>query len=53
MKGKRHGKGKEFDEYGKIKFEGKYLNGNRWNDKGFKWKNVAYILENEKGHVRE
>ena len=30
-KGKRNGKGKEYNKYGNIIFEGEYLNGNRWN----------------------
>ena len=29
LKGKRHGKGKEYSDEGKIKFEGEYLNGKR------------------------
>ena len=28
------GKGKEYDRYGKLEFEGEYLNGKRWNGKG-------------------
>ena len=33
LNGLRNGKGKEFDDYGKIKFEGEYLNGKK-NGKG-------------------
>ena len=33
-KGKRNGKGKEYNDNGKLIFEGKYLNGKRWNGKG-------------------
>ena len=33
-RGKRNGKGKEYDEYsGKLIFEGEYLNGQKWNEK--------------------
>ena len=29
------GKGKEYNDDGELKFEGEYLNGKRWNGKGF------------------
>ena len=29
LNGKRHGKGKKYDDQGKIIFEGEYLNGKR------------------------
>ena len=29
MNGKRNGKGKEYDDDGKLEFEGEYLNGKR------------------------
>ena len=29
MNGERHGKGKEYDDYGFLIFEGEYLNGER------------------------
>ena len=36
LNGKRHGKGKEYNEYGNLTFEGEYLNGKR-NGKGKKY----------------
>ena len=37
------GKGKEYFENGKIKFEGDYLNGDRWNGKGYNIKGINYF----------
>ena len=53
MEVKRNGKGKEcFD--GKLKFEGEYLRGKRWNGKGYdQSNNVIYELKNGNGHVKE
>ena len=31
LNGKRNGKGKEYDYYGKLKFEGEYLDDKNWN----------------------
>ena len=36
INGKKSGKGKEY-KYGKLKFEGEFLNGKKWNGKGFKY----------------
>ena len=35
LKGEKNGKGKEYYYGGKLKFEGEYLNGKRWNGKGY------------------
>ena len=35
IQGKRNGKGKEYYDNGKLKFEGEYLNGKNWNGKGY------------------
>ena len=40
--GKRHGKGKEYDEFGKLIFEGNFLNGQR-NGKGVEYKGKDFI----------
>ena len=31
---KRHGKRKEYNDKGKLIFDGEYLNGDRWNGEG-------------------
>ena len=46
LKGKRNGKGKEY-MYGKLIFEGEYLNGKKWNGKGKEYKNDKLIFEGE------
>ena len=33
LNGKRNGKGKEYNDKGQLKFEGEYLNGDKWNGK--------------------
>ena len=38
----RNGKGKEYNKYGELIFEGEYLNGKRWNGKG---KEYTYLLD--------
>ena len=35
MNGLRNGNGKEYNSEGKLEFEGDYLNGQRWNGKGY------------------
>jgi len=35
LDGKKNGKGKEYYGNGKLKFEGEYLNDNRWSGKGY------------------
>ena len=36
LNGKSNGKGKEYYLNGKLKFEGKYLNGKKWNGTSYK-----------------
>ena len=33
LNGEKHGKGKEYNEYGELIFEGEFLNGKKWNGK--------------------
>ena len=52
--GERNGKGKEYNEYGELIFEGEYLNGKKWNGKGLdNNKKILYELKNGKGFVKE
>ena len=51
--GERNGKGKEYDEYGKLIFVGEYLNGKRWNGKGYNNKKIIYELKEGKGYIKE
>ena len=54
MNGKPNGKTKEYYYNGNLKFEGEYLNGNRWNGKGYDINNkISYELKNGKGFVKE
>ena len=54
LNGKRNGKGKEYYNDSKLKFEGEYLNNKKWNGKGFNSLNeVLYKLKNGKGLVKE
>jgi len=53
LNGKRNGKGKEYYSKNKLKFEGEYLNGKKWNGKGYDTnKNIAYELVNENGYLK-
>ena len=56
--GKRNGKGKEFiwhdDNIYYTKFEGEYLNGKKWNGRGFDgYQNQVYELKNGKGYIKD
>ena len=54
LNGKRHGKGKEYNFYKRLTFEGEYLYDLKWNGKGYdKSKNIIYELKNGKGFVKE
>ena len=56
LKGKRNGKGKEFYHYlyNSIKFEGDFINGNKWNGKGYdKDKTLIYEIKNGNGMLKE
>ena len=41
---KRKGKGKEYYENGKVKFEGEYLNGNKISGKGYDNNGKTYLI---------
>ena len=46
--------GKENNCIGKIKFKDKYMNGLKWNRKGYDGKNsIIYELKSGKGYVKE
>ena len=59
--GKRNGKGKIYyhndkDDYinNYIKFEGEFLNGKKWNGKGYdKERNIIYELKNGNGYIKK
>ena len=54
MNGLRHGIGKEYYDNGKIKYEGEFLKGEKWNIKRYdKNGNVLYEIENGKGCIKE
>ena len=46
LNGKRNGKGKEYYEYGKLKFDGEYSNGKR-NGKGKEYGKNNFIFDGE------
>jgi antitoxin component YwqK of YwqJK toxin-antitoxin module len=51
---KKNGKGKEYYFNGKLKFEGEYLNGERWIGIGYDGKgNITFQLKNGTGKVKE
>ena len=51
---KRHGKGKEYHNNGKIKFEGEYLKGREWTGKGYNEDGVIiYEINQGKGYLKE
>ena len=53
LNGERHGKGKEYYENGRIKFEGEYLNGKRRNGIGYNTRNnKVFELLNGYGLVK-
>ena len=52
--GERNGKGKEYNEENELLFEGEYLNGNKWNGKGYdKRGNIDFEIKNGKGYIKE
>ena len=54
LNGNKNGKGKEYYIDDKLKFEGEYLKGKRWNGKGYdRNNNIIYILKEGKGYVKE
>ena len=51
---KVNGKGKEYYYNGNLIFEGEYLNGRKWNGKGYDINNnLEYELKNGIGKVKE
>ena len=54
LDGKRSGKGEEYNYNGNLIFEGEYLNGKRWNGKGYNNQGIIeYELKEGKGNVKE
>ena len=51
--GERNGKGKEYDMFGKLVFDGEYLNGKKWNGKGYYNDQIVYVLRDGKGYIKE
>ena len=53
-KGRKNGKGKEYYDTGILKFEGEYINGKRWNGKGYN-KNglIQFEIIDGKGEIKE
>ena len=52
--GKRNGKGKEYYREGKLKFEGLFVNGLKWEGKEYDLDgNIIYELKNGNGKVKE
>ena len=47
------GKGKEYDWNCQLKFEGEYLNGEKWNGNGYNNNNIIYSLKDGKGLIKE
>jgi len=53
-KGIRNGKGKEYYLSGKLKFEGVYLKGKRWNGKGYNINgNIEFEIKEGNGYIKE
>ena len=54
MNGKFNGKGKEYYEDGKLKFEGEYLDDKKWNGKGYNINgDMEFEIKEGKGHVKD
>ena len=54
LNGKRHGKGKEYNNDGDLKFEGEYSYGKKWNGKEYDSRDgTIYRIENGKGFLKE
>jgi len=53
-KGEFNGKGKSYSFFGQLNFEGDYLNGNKWNGKGYELEGKKrYELKEGKGFLKE
>ena len=54
LNGERHGKGKEYFNNNKIKFEGEYLYGKKWNGIIYNYNNeFSFEIKNGKGEGKE
>ena len=54
LNGKRNGKGEEYDKNGNLRFEGEYLNGIKWNGKGYDAKGYEeFKIKEGKGTIKE
>ena len=52
--GEKNGKGKKYYKNGNLKFEGEYLNGKKWNGKGYNNRGeLEFELKNGNGKVKE
>ena len=50
----KNGEGKKYDMAGNVIFEGKYLNGKKWNLKNsYKSNDIIYELKERKGFIKE
>ena len=53
INGIKNGKGKKYYDNGNLKFDGKYLNGKKWDGKGYNRKgDLIYELKNGDGYVK-
>ena len=53
LDGKKHGKGKEYNNDGEL-FEVEYLKGKKWNGKGYNNNGeIEFELQNECGKIKE
>ena len=52
---KKNGKGREFFDNGSLKYEGEYLNGKKWNGKGYNYESndIIYDIKDGKGDIKE
>jgi antitoxin component YwqK of YwqJK toxin-antitoxin module len=54
LNGERNGKGKEYYNNDKLKFEGEYLNGKKWNGNGYNINgNKEFEIKEGKGNIKE
>ena len=45
MRGEREGEGKEYNEYGKLIFEGEFLKNKKWNGKEYHYEKTKLLYE--------
>jgi len=52
LNGKKNGKGKEYNSFYRLIFEGEFFGGIKWNGKGYdESRNIVYELKNWKGYI--